>query len=913
MADGDNHGADGHLPGGSMGSDGHMNPFTRNQNVMDANRDFLFKISNIEQGMGKAAVDFSTKAAAGDKEFQKGMALARDMADVTAWQGADFLRDGMARSIMGGSLSPEAELRDVRLVLEKYNIHAVGGSPAQIQAELYHIMRRSQCPEEVKEACQRGINAAKAGIVKSRNRGFRRSRHILARNARQKLNRSEYGRGQAFTLNVIRRGREMLKTGLRAMMLAKRAATFAHLKAETAKAHLAAETLRRNPGQAWAKGVQKRTAKKRDARFRRKEKKLVRRRKFRKWLEDPIGIKRLGRRAADRLLKTRAGRAVSFPVRMLNAVKGAVAKAVATCATVVSMLVTILLLLGLFLVAVVMIMGAVVSMVGSMMAAFDFTATDEDVQQKMLAAIQQCYTEQVESINACYGNYENVMVNYVDRRTDSVYEEAELELEETTNVAEILCMANIYFDFELDENAEDAVEYVKALYAASNQVDFDISVDRTEHTGEVDADGDPVAVTYYNADITVTRYYFNDIFEVDIGSESGGAWTGDMSGLPAWITPEAMQAVLEVQRDKDIPAAAILGQMILESTGTYPGGCSGLCYKNNNCLGITKHDCQIKGTSSSSWGTKEYYGKYVSVNRSFQAYKSLGDCIRCYGSTDIVSGKPSTLRKCTTDPKTRHYSTASYVTAVWKAGYATSPTYVQNVMKIVRAYNLERFNSMSPTSVGSGMVTGAQAVIACGDYYNSVLENAVRRGEKWVYSNSSKYVAQTGSFEKMLAGKVRGGNCATIANWAFRDMGIIKKNEKFYGDRSGKIRNYNSGSTKLKLALDRNCTVINGGGRKFSALVKEGQVLPGDVLIGKGHTFVYRGGGTVFASGHDGKWHSDKSAKTEDSRKAVFESWVRPYKGSSDENFKVQYIIRVKDTFVPAAYRDANGRLVKNR
>ncbi len=51
---------------------------------MDANRDFLFKISNIEQGMGKAAVDFSTKAAAGDKEFQKGMALARDVADVTA-------------------------------------------------------------------------------------------------------------------------------------------------------------------------------------------------------------------------------------------------------------------------------------------------------------------------------------------------------------------------------------------------------------------------------------------------------------------------------------------------------------------------------------------------------------------------------------------------------------------------------------------------------------------------------------------------------------------------------------------------------------------------------------------------------------------------------------------------------------
>lgn len=213
----------------------------------------------------------------------------------------------------------------------------------------------------------------------------------------------------------------------------------------------------------------------------------------------------------------------------------------------------------------------------------------------------------------------------------------------------------------------------------------------------------------------------------------------------------------------------------------------------------------------------------------------------------------------------------------------------------------------------SGQLTGPEAMIACGNYYNSVLEKAVKNGEKWVYSNSSKYVAQSGTFEKMLAGKVRGGNCASIANWAFRDMGIISNSQKFYGDGSGKIRNYNSGSTKLKATLDKNCTIINGKSKSFGTLMKEGKIEVGDVIIGKGHTYVYRGNGTVFASGHDAKWHKDKSAKTEDSNKAVFESWVRKYKGTYDERFKVHYIIRIKDSFVPKYYRDEDGNLVKNR
>lgn len=210
-------------------------------------------------------------------------------------------------------------------------------------------------------------------------------------------------------------------------------------------------------------------------------------------------------------------------------------------------------------------------------------------------------------------------------------------------------------------------------------------------------------------------------------------------------------------------------------------------------------------------------------------------------------------------------------------------------------------------------LTGPEAIIACGNYYNSVLEKAVEKGEKWVYSNSSKYVLQTGTFDQMLEGKIRGGNCASIANWAFRDMGIIGKSEKFYGDSNGNIRNYNTGSKKLKSKLDESCTIINGGKKSFGTLMKENKINIGDIIIGKSHTFIYRGNGTVFASGHDGIWHKDKSVKTDDSNKAVFETWVRKYKGTYNERFNVHYIIRVKDSFVPKYYRDEDGNLVKNQ
>lgn len=219
-------------------------------------------------------------------------------------------------------------------------------------------------------------------------------------------------------------------------------------------------------------------------------------------------------------------------------------------------------------------------------------------------------------------------------------------------------------------------------------------------------------------------------------------------------------------------------------------------------------------------------------------------------------------------------------------------------------------------TVKKKQLTGPEALITCGNYYNSVLEKAVKNGEAWVYSNSNKYVLQGGTFEQMLAeaenGKMRGGNCASIANWAFRDMGVMSVDHKFYGDSKGQIRNYHTGTKKVKEEFDKNCTIIEGDGESFETLVDEGTVQVGDVIIGKGHTFIYRGDGTVFASGHDAIWHTDESIETDDPQQAVFERWIREYRGTYDGRFKPSYIIRLKDSFIPAYYRNSKGKLVRN-
>lgn len=118
-------------------------------------------------------------------------------------------------------------------------------------------------------------------------------------------------------------------------------------------------------------------------------------------------------------------------------------------------------------------------------------------------------------------------------------------------------------------------------------------------------------------------------------------------------------------------------------------GTSEIMVRANAILGIKATDNWIKiakyGGLIYSTATKECYdGKtYVSIRDTFRAYKSLGDSINDY--FDMMESdryknslKAKTVQEC--------------ITIIKNAGYATSPTYIQTILKIYDNYK-ERIES----------------------------------------------------------------------------------------------------------------------------------------------------------------------------------------------------------------------------
>lgn len=204
---------------------------------------------------------------------------------------------------------------------------------------------------------------------------------------------------------------------------------------------------------------------------------------------------------------------------------------------------------------------------------------------------------------------------------------------------------------------------------------------------------------------------------------------------------------------------------------------------------------------------------------------------------------------------------------------------------------------------------GALAMASECMYFEAKLQEGIKKGHKFVYTNSSKYSPQKGSFDEMLASGKYGTNCAMPAGWAYVDMGILENGLRFYGNTSGGF----NGIDKCGKYISAVCTITAWEGRKqFDELFEEGLVKPGDVFLAKGHTFIYIGDDLFMAAGHDGKWHSDSSAQTEDGQHAVFESWLMPRTKCADWTYTIYWQMSFKEDYIPKYYRNAKGKLVEN-
>lgn len=170
-----------------------------------------------------------------------------------------------------------------------------------------------------------------------------------------------------------------------------------------------------------------------------------------------------------------------------------------------------------------------------------------------------------------------------------------------------------------------------------------------------------------------------------------------------------------IQKQTGIPASIILGQIIFESSGKYPGGLSGLAYNNKNLFGI-----KGKGTAgSANMFSKEYDAGGNRVS-GFRAYNSFTESLNDHA------------RLLQTDRYAKHLKNAKsvedFARGIIAGGYATDPNYANQLIGIIKSNGLTKFDDGTYTFTGGTVSGGSAGGGAGGGSFMTPLFSGIVRG-----------------------------------------------------------------------------------------------------------------------------------------------------------------------------------------
>ncbi len=222
-------------------------------------------------------------------------------------------------------------------------------------------------------------------------------------------------------------------------------------------------------------------------------------------------------------------------------------------------------------------------------------------------------------------------------------------------------------------------------------------------------------------------------------------------------------------------------------------------------------------------------------------------------------------------------------------------------------YAAGKFNQSVLDSVNPGVL----ALISDCLYFEDTLQEWRAKGDRWVYTNQSKYSPQSTTFDEMIASNKHGTNCAMAMGWSLIDMKVLPSaDSRFWGGSNGVWAHRDRTEAYMGAVSEIYCY---NGTRTFKELYEAGMIKAGDMFLAVGHTFVYLGDEKFMATGHDSQYHVDATAPSEyGSSTAVFESFVVDMRSCHDFTTDVFWLFRFKDEFVPHYYRNADGNNVKN-
>lgn len=305
-----------------------------------------------------------------------------------------------------------------------------------------------------------------------------------------------------------------------------------------------------------------------------------------------------------------------------------------------------------------------------------------------------------------------------------------------------------------------------------------------------------------------------------------------MDGLPDMITEEMLQGAYMIKDEYRIPPSLTIAQIILESSGTYPGHLSKLAYECNNLFGmkgIGSAGSKTYKTSEQTKGGTVYY-----ITAQFAKYSSQIDSIKAYGALLNSERYQKYVSKDATVKEWAH--------AVVKGGYATDVSYESKIMSIVEKYDLTKLDkySLSDFAVGQGDA-GTEGAIAWAE--------KIANDNAYVYGGSRCYTCSGGTKEYV---------CATFVKAAYAHGAGDKEMLKWC--KSG----------RNGMVADLHAAMKASENWKSLGRIPMSKMQPGDVIVyGVQHVELYYGKGKKI-----GAHNSRLPAAEQISVNSVYSGWT---------------------------------------
>lgn len=457
-------------------------------------------------------------------------------------------------------------------------------------------------------------------------------------------------------------------------------------------------------------------------------------------------------------------------------------------------------------------------------AKYSVESNSDKVNEFCLKKIETLYKEQQKSL-ASYnenGAYRHVKIKKVDKKSNSMYND-DLGFTETTNTAEMMAMAQVYFDFDLDDASEEDIgAYLSGLYSGSHTMD----IKEKDHYTR-DKDGKKV-LDYTDAEITVTTYYFDDLFDCVLGS----------SGMYGSESPMAGQAVDIPQNYKQMWTVTEYDKF------NWVSDC-GKLFKMWKAAGATWDD----GFACINIGGKTY--RFIAV---LEKFGKVGD----YMTVQLDDGQnincivADTKRASECPNGWGHMDGGSLSVVEWEVSQAYFHRYKNpgrlygkelKGRKVARLINGGSYfkNQAGPSFVSSGTTTTGNTVSAT--QFLSLLDtysNYIKQNHKFFRRSNSKNAGTFSAAKSKVKDRDKVNvNCVLPTMWALKDMGLLAQGSNFYSTTDGKWHGINE---KIK----QKATIISSGnpiGMNVTKAAKKGLLQAGDIIANSSfnHTYVYAG------------------------------------------------------------------------